>query len=131
MNIVEAFVDYLEEKEFGTLGTDIFISSVPQEAPDKCFWLISAGGSPQDENATGEMIKSYIVSLYYRNTDAKDVYDILHNLEVLINSNDCTQLTDFDTIDLRATAFPIDQDIDNEDRTVGLLQITIDTYYKE
>ena len=34
MNIAEAFVEYMEDLSMGTLGSTIYINSVPQEAPD-------------------------------------------------------------------------------------------------
>lgn len=131
MNIAKSFVTYMESEGLGTFGTDIFIGVAPKGAPDPCYWLTSAGGAPQSRNQTGEVIKNYTLDLYYRNTDAEDVYEKLQSLEVLLNTGNCTQLTGFDTIELQATLFPTDQDIDNEERTVGLIQITVKTYYKE
>jgi hypothetical protein len=46
----------------------------------------------------------------------------------LVNKNACTQLTNFDTIDMEATLLNTDQDIANEDRTVGLVQVTVTVY---
>lgn len=131
MNITESFVEYLESKLFGTLGTDIFIGTIPQDAPDNCYLLIGAGGSPLARNQTGEVIKNYSIDLYYRNLSAEAVYNTMQSLEIEINKANCTQLTGFDTMEMQATLFPSDQDIDNQDRTVGLVQVLIKTYYKE
>ena len=131
MNIVKSFVDYMVSEGLGIFGTNIFIGTVPQDAPDLCYWLTGSGGSPTSRNDTGEVTKNYTIDLFYRNTDAEDVYEILQALEITLNKANCTQLTGFDTIEMQATLFPSDQDIDNEDRTVGLIQITVKTYYKE
>lgn len=73
-------------------------------------------------------MKQYLISVYMRSLDASLVYDQLQALEESLNSDGCTSLNGYDTIDIEATTFPTDQDLDNEDRTVGLLQATITTY---
>ena len=128
MNIARSFVTYMEGQSLGTFGTDIFIGAVPQDAPDPCWWLMTSGGAPQSRNDTGEVVKVYVLDLFYRNTDAEDVYEVLQALEVLLNTGNCTQLSGFDTIEIQALLFPTDQDIDDQDRTVGLTQVTIKTY---
>lgn len=128
MNIARAFVEYMESLSLGTFGTDIFIGSAPLNAQDNIWWVLTSGGSSISTNQTGEKQKNYILSVYYRSLDAEDVYDTIHDFEETINSDHCTQLQGFDTIDMQVTVFPSDQDIDNEDRTVGLLQVTITTY---
>jgi hypothetical protein len=128
MNIAEAFANYMQDRAIGVFGTDIFIGAVPQDAPANAWWLVSAGGSPEQTNDTGEMLKNYIVSVYYRSLDASGVYNQMQELEELVNADDCTQLDGFDTIAMTATAFPADQDIDSEERTIGLVQITIRVY---
>ena len=66
--------------------------------------------------------------MYYRSKDQELVYDTLQELEEAINSDKCATLVDYETVEMEATSFPTDQDLDVEDRTVGLLQITITTY---
>lgn len=131
MNITEAFVEYLESLLLGTLGVDIFIGSVPQDAPNNCYWLVGSGGSPVSRNQTGEVVKNYTIDIFYRNLSAEVVYNTLQDLEIEVNKAVCTQLNGFDTIEMQAVLFPSDQDIDNEDRTVGLVQVLVKTYYKE
>lgn len=131
MNIAESFSTYMQSLSLGTFGTDIYIGSVPLDAPNTCWWIISSGGSPVQKNHTAEVMKQYNLDVYYRSTDSESLYNTLHDFEVTLNNPNCTQLTDFDTIEIQAISFPADQDIDNEDRTVGLLQVTIRTYYKE
>lgn len=131
MTIAKSFVEYMEDQLLGVFGTDIFIGSVPLNAQDDCYWIVSSGGNPVNENQTGEMLKQYNLNVYFRSLDAEKVDTNMQALEELINADLCTQLNGFDTMDLKATAFPSDQDIDNEERTVGLLQVTVQTYYKE
>lgn len=128
MTIARAFATYLESLSLGTFGTDIFIGAAPQGSPDNIFWIISNGGGPLSTNKTGEKVKGYILSVYYRALNAQLVDEALQNLEETINMDQCTQLAGFDTIDMEATSFASDQDIENEDRTVGLLQVTVTTY---
>lgn len=132
MNIAESFATYMQDSLLlGTLGDTIRIGGIAQDAPTTCWWVVLSGGTPQPANSTGELKKNYVLDVYYRAMDQKTVYDALSSLEETVNSGNCTQLSDFDTIDIRATLFATDQDIDNEERTVGLLQVTITTYYKE
>jgi hypothetical protein len=128
MTISKSFATYLQSAGFGTLGTNLYIGGAPMDAPDTCMWILAGGGSPIVKNQTGEKVKQYFLSVFYRSTDAEDVDDTLHALEVNLNSPTCPQLTDFDTIEIECTSFPTDQDIDNENRTEGLLQVTITNY---
>lgn len=131
MNIANSFIQYLVSAGYGTFGTDLFVGGAPQEAPDEIMWVVAGGGQPIQRADSGEVIKQYILNVFFRSTDQEVVYDTLQELEVELNAGNCTQLANFDTIDMEATQFPADQDLDNEDRSVGLLQVTITTYYKE
>jgi hypothetical protein len=128
MNITAAFKDFLVTEGFGVFGDDLFIGTIPQESPDKAMWILSGGGSPSSDKFTNNKEKQYIVSVFYRNTDQEDVYETLQRLEELVNSNGCTQLGDYDTFDMQCTLFPTDNDLDQEDRTVGLIEVTITIY---
>lgn len=132
MNIAESFVEAMIGLGFGTtLGVDVFIGGVPQSAPSAAWWVLYSGGSPFSKNKTAELQKNYRLNVFYRSTDAKDVYDKMQDLEIALNRPGCINLSDFDTIEVEATLFPTDQDIDSEERTVGLLEVSIKTYYKE
>lgn len=128
MNIAEAFAEFLQDQGFGSLGDSLRIGTVPLDAPSTCWWIITSGGSTVSQNHTGERRKQYLIQVFYRNVDATEVYNQLQALEELINSDSCTQLSGYDTIDIEATSFPTDQDVDAEDRTVGVVQVTITTY---
>lgn len=130
MNLARAFVEYLEDVTGSTFGQDIFIGGAPLSAPDPCWWVIANGGIKESTFQTGETLKAYQLNVYYRDTDEENVYDQLQNLEETINMDGCTQLTGYDTIDLESNLLMVDQDIDNEDRKVGLLQVSI-TIHKE
>ena len=125
MNIAKAFTTYMESEGFGTFGTDLFIGGAPLEAPDSLWWVVSSGGAPESKNSTGEMLKEYTLGVYYRDIDTEQVYEKLQELEELINSVACVQLDSYDTVSMEAIGFPADQDLDDEDRTVGLLQVGI------
>lgn len=133
MNLVQAFATYLDnDLGIATLGQDLFIGRAPSsnEVSDDIWWVLSNGGGPIKKNDTGESMKSYQVEVYYRHTNDKIIEDSMFQLEEALNCDGCTQLTGFDTIDIEATTFPIDDDFDSEDRRVGLLQATI-LIYKE
>ena len=128
MNIARSFVEYMEDLSMGTFGTDIFVGNIAMDAPNKAWWVLSSGGVTFGKNSTGERIKNYTLSVYYRNTDAEDVYETMQEFEDEINSKHCVQLDTYDTIEMEASVFPTDQDLDNEDRVVGLMQIKISVY---
>lgn len=127
MNIVEAFVEYMEDLSLGTLDTDIFISQVP-DLPDTCWWLTSSGGSSVVKNHTGERQKDYFINVYYRGTNAEDVYNKMQDFEETINAKGCVQLDGYDTIEMEANTFPTDTDLDNEDRVLALMQVRVRVY---
>lgn len=128
MNITRSFVKWLEESGYGTFGTTIFIGGVPQDAPDSCIWVLSSGGNVISKHTTGDKQKNYLFSVYMRDIDQQNLYDTLQNIEELANSPECIDLEDYITLEVETTLFPTDQDLDNEDRTVGLLQITVTVY---
>lgn len=127
-NITKSFADFLDTEGYGIVGTDIYIGGIPLNAPDPCWWIVSSGGNNKSKNQTGEKQKNYIISVFYRSLNAQDVYDTLEQLETFINQDNCIDIPGYDIIETEATAFPADQDIDNEDRTVGLVQITLTVY---
>jgi len=132
MNIAKDFADYLITQGFGSaFGTDVFVGGVPANAPNNAWWVVSAGGSPETRNHTGEVRKNYTLNVFYRSSDEESVYNEMQELEIELNKSNCLELTNFDTIEIQATIFPADQDIDSEERTVGTVQVQISTYYKE
>lgn len=128
MNIKRQFIDWMESQSLGTFGITIFIGIAPLGALDECYIVTSGGGNPIVKNNTGERQKGYILNVYFRSLNAETVDEKLQALEELINESACLEIDGYDIIEAEATAFPTDQDIDNEDRTVGLLQITLTVY---
>ncbi len=128
MTLKRSFAAYMELKGFGVFGTDLFLNGAPQDAPEACWWVLATGGAPISENRTGEKLKKYVVSVYYRDLDAQIVDEKLHEFEEELNTQFCDQLEGFVTVDIEVTTFPTDQDIDVNERTVGLAQVSIQTY---
>jgi hypothetical protein len=130
MNIIEAFVEYLETLGVGTFGQNIFIAEAPSsnKVPAAIYWVTDNGGQPLVKNFTGEQIKQYTFFIYRRDRNYKLVKDALYNLEEQISCSGCFQLTGFETIEIEVISFPIDNDLDSEDRKVGLLQVNIKTH---
>lgn len=130
MNIAEAFAAYLEEELLlGTVGTDIFISRAP-ETPSTMWWVRLEANTLSDTNITGEVIRPVTLSVYHRDINAKDVYDRLESLQDDLQAPECILLTGYTVIDVEVAGPFTDQDIDREERTVGVLQVTL-TIYKE
>jgi hypothetical protein len=113
------------------LGTDVFIGGVPQSAPSTAWWIVSSGGAPNTKNNTAELQKDYSLNVYYRSIDMKSVYDKMSDLEIELNKPNCIALSGYVIIEVEAKTFPVDQDLDSEERTIGLIQVNIRTYYKE
>ena len=133
MNVAKAFATYLQDElSVATIGQDLYIGHAPSstKAPSTLWWIKAFGGDPITRLSTGETMKQYIVEINYRNRDYETVYEQLQSVEENINSDTCSQITGFDTVDLEATTFPIDNDLDSEDRKIGLLRITL-TIFKE
>lgn len=131
MTIKQAFALYMVSLDLGTVTGDarnIYKNGVPEGAPDKCWWLRGGGGSPTHRNNTGERVKDYVVDVFYRNVGEEDVDETLQAFEELINSKHCDQLSGFDVVEIKASNMSSDQDLDQEDRFVGLVQVTITVY---
>lgn len=130
MNIAESFATYLQTLGIATLGQDLFIGNAPSSnrVSDSMYWIIESGGSPLSKNSTGELLKSTTIEVYYRDRNYKNVYDKINTLEETISCAGCIQLNGFDIIKLDVVSYPIDRDLDAEDRLVGLLQVNILSY---
>lgn len=135
MTIKKAFIKYMDEVlNLGTAtgaNKNIFKDAAPQKAPDDCWWVTGGGGPITLDADTGEKRKEYLLSVYYRSIDSDELDEILHAFETRLNGKHCDQLDSFDTIDMRATNFQSDQDLDNEDRSVGLVQVTVSVFQHE
>lgn len=130
MNLAEAFATHLATLTGTTLGQTLFIGEAPSsdKVADSIWWIVENGGGVINKNATGESQKNYQISVFYRNRNYKAVKDAMYSLEESLNCDGCTQLSGYDTIDIEAITFPIDNDLDSEDRKIGLLQANITTY---
>lgn len=129
--VSEAFIEYLQNEGVATFNTDLFIGRVPSNAPDTAYWVITSGGSPIQKLRTGEKVKQYFISVYYRSRSGRDIEKNLFSLEEKLNSPDCVNLTGFEVIEVECQQFPTDTDIDNEERRIGFLQANIKIYKKE
>lgn len=124
MTIQRSIAKWMQDNGFGTFGTNLFIGSVPQNAPSASWWILGGGGASSIKAQTGERVKQYIFSVLYRSHDAQDVDEKLQNLEVFANSKACHELQDYETVEVEATGFQSDNDLDGEDRAVGAVEIT-------
>lgn len=129
MNLAESFATYLATKSGSTIGQDLYIGQAPSsnKVPDAVWSVTASGGAKEIALQSGESIKNYLVEVRYRNRDYETVYNKLHDLEEALNEGICPTLSGFDTISIEATTFPVDDDLDSEDRKIGLLVATIIT----
>lgn len=127
MNIVESFANWLQGQSVATLGQDLFISRA-RTKPSTMYWLIAQGGNSGPKNVNQGGQTTHTISVYYRNTNPQEVYDRLHELQEMVITDGCIELEGFTVVTVNTVGPFTDQDLDNQDRTVGLLQITITTY---
>lgn len=121
----EAFVKFLESKEIATFGENLFMGEMPLEAPDDSWLVVVSGGSPDLVTADGGMIKLYTFNIFHRSLAGKEIERSLFSLEETLNCGSCVNLEGFETIYSRATQFSQDQDLENENRRIGLLQAQV------
>lgn len=130
MNVAQSFAQYMQDNSVATLGQNLYIGEAPSsnKVSDAVWWIVASGGTPETRLPTGETVKNYLVQIFYRDRDYRTVYETAQSLEERINCDACTQLEGYETMDMQATAFPVDNDLDNEDRKVALIQATIRVY---
>jgi len=130
MNLIEAFAGYLATFTGTTLGQTLFIGEAPSsdKVADSIWWVVENGGSIVKKNASGEATKSYALDVFYRSRDSKAIKDAMFSLEEDLNCESCSQISGYDIMSIEAITFPVDRDIDSEDRKIGLLQVNLITY---
>lgn len=129
MTIKRALAQFMQDSGFGVYNTDLFLGSIPVERKLAAgWWILGGGGAPIIKNQTGEKAKAYILTVFYRDSDAEIVDQKLQSLEEKVNSKGCLDLDNYETIEMEATGFQSDSDIDLEDRTIGSVEVTITVY---
>ena len=130
MTLSQSFVKFLEEKGYGIFGQNIYLYRVPnsKKTETEVLWVIPMGGYPSSMNKTGEMIKDYQMTIYFRSNSAKKVDEVLNDLEQTLNCSSCVDLEGFELVSIRATQLPADQDLDSENRMVGTISVQLEVY---
>ncbi len=130
MTISRAFVKFLEDKGCGIFGQNIFLYRVPNslKTQTELYWVIPSGGMKISTNKTGEAIKAYNFLIYFRSNEAKVVDETLSALEEMLNCSSCVKLDGFELVSINTTQFPADQDLDSENRMVGMIQVSLSVY---
>lgn len=129
--VSESFIKWLEDEGIGTFDVDLYLGQLSQKAPDTCYWVITSGGNVVQKLDTGEKVKQYFVLVNYRSIQGKLVEKNLFKLEELLNCAECIDLDGYEVVEVEATQFPSDSDLDDARRRVGLLQANIKIYKKE
>lgn len=130
MTISRAFVQFLENQGYGIFGQNIYLYRVPNsfKAETEVLWIIPSGGNIIGRNRTGEQIKAYQFLVYYRSISTKKIDEALSELEKTLNCSQCVELPGFELVQVNTTQFPVDQDLDSENRMVGLLRVQLEIY---
>lgn len=127
MNIVRAFANYLEASDVATLGQDLFISRAPSsnKVIDRIFWIKANGGTQLSRTINGSVIQNHVIEVYHRDVNTEAVYETLQELGDDLSCAGCLTLEDYDVVEAVVNGPWTDQDLDNEERLVGLMQVTI------
>lgn len=130
MNLAASFATYLATVTTSTIGQDLFIGQAPSsnKVPDSIWTVSASGGAKNISLQSGESVKNYLIEVMYRNRDYETVYNKLHDLEEDLNAGNCTELSGFNVLSIEATTFPVDNDLDAEDRKIGMLVATVLTH---
>lgn len=130
MTLSQSFVKFLEDKGYGIFGQNIYLYRVPnsKKTETEVLWLIPTGGFPSQVNKTGEMMKTYQFLINFRSNSARKVDEVLNDLEQTLNCSNCVSLEGFELVEIRATQLPADQDLDSENRMVGMINCQITVY---
>lgn len=130
MTLSQSFVKFLEDKGYGIFGQNIYLYRVPnsKKTETEILWLIPTGGFPSQVNKTGEMMKTYQFLINFRSNSAKKVDEVMNDLEQTLNCSNCVSLEGFELVEIRATQLPADQDLDSENRMVGMINCQITVY---
>lgn len=130
MTISKAFVKLLEDKGYGIFGQNIYLYRVPnsKKTETEILWVIPMGGFPSSVNKTGEMVKAYQMTVYFRSNSAQKVDEVMNDLEQTLNCAQCVDLEGFELVSIRATQLPADQDLDSENRMVGTISVQLEVY---
>jgi hypothetical protein len=125
MTVAQAFAGYLESIDVATLGTNLFISRWPSsnKISDPSFLIKDAGGQLIQRTIQGQAINQYLIELYMRYYGAGTVDATLQSLRGQLTTNAVT-LSGYTLYSNPETNGPwSDQDLDDEERTVGFMQI--------
>lgn len=129
MSVAEAYRDWMETNGIATSGQDLYLSKAP--IGSTAYWITASGGSTGERYPNGGGTVNTAISVYYRDPDPKKVYD---NLEALRDETECAGCLDLEgytVISIYTTGPFADQDLDSEDRTVGLLEVTLQLKKKD
>lgn len=126
--IKEAFATWMEANGFGTINESIYYTNAPLGVDGDVYWLVSAGGNSISKNTSGEKQKNYIIEVYHRGQNARSVEVNMQSLEEQLNSAGCITIPGYDIIEVEATGFSSDQDLDEQDKQISLVQVTLTVY---
>jgi uncharacterized protein related to proFAR isomerase len=79
MDIAYEVAQYLDNANFGTLGTDIFVEQIPDNING--IWVVRASGTPQKYIP----IENTIVDVYVKDTNSSDAIALIENVKRYIH----------------------------------------------
>lgn len=130
MTVSQSFIKLLENKGYGVFGQNIFLYRVPNslKTQTELFYVIPSGGSVTRTYSDGAKVKLYQFLIYFRSNKAERVDKVLAEMEDNLNCSGCVELEDYELVSLNTSQLPADQDLDSENRMVGLLQVQLEVY---
>lgn len=126
MTVAKAFANYLVAANGLTLGTNLFISRVPSsnQASDPVWWLKQSGGQVVSRTTQGGALKQYLIEVNMRAYGGEAVDEALQALGDSLTTSFVT-FDEYDLYQIEPNGPWTDQDLDNEERSVGLLQVKV------
>lgn len=128
--VSQAFRKWMGANGFGTLAGDeanIYINNVPDDAPDKSWWIVTAGGDVSNLLVTKESVQQFVIQVFYRDKSGEVVEHDLFALNQSVNKREWKELEGFDLYSIQA-GMPEDNDKDVENRPQGSLSVAIQIY---
>lgn len=125
--VSESFIKWMEDNQYGTFGTTIFLNQIPDDAPDDAYWVVTAGGDVTQNMVTRESIQQFSTQVFYRNKLGEVVEHNLFDLNQEVNGRRILEIAGFDLHSIEAT-MPEDNDRDVENRRQGSLVVSTQIY---
>ena len=109
-------------------GVNAFLNILPDtnQVSGEAWWLIDTDSYVSQQMISKSKLKRYTLTLNYRHTKARVVDATILKIEQILNHTTCFQLPSYKVIQMQASNWNADQDVENENFYRGSLTITLD-----